>query len=165
MSDLCNRTNFKKIVIHHMGDGLDPMVDIRKRWNPFNYEFPEYDYGIQGDGVVLIGRPLVYVGAHTQADISKYNYGPNWWNRNTLSIGLAGDFTKYKMSCLQFGSLVALVKRLMVLPAAKLTLDDVYPHGQVARTLCPGCSYDKLQNVTGFKGWNYNEFERAVLLK
>lgn len=164
MSELCNRTNFSKIVIHHMGDGQGPEVDIRTRWNPHAYQFPEYDYGIQGDGTVLIGRPLVYIGAHTQADISKYNYGPNWWNMNTASIGLAGDFTKYKMTCLQFTSLVSLVKKLMLMPKVKLTLDDVYPHGQVTYTDCPGCSYDRLLNAVGFKGWNYNEFERAVML-
>jgi hypothetical protein len=157
MSTLSNRTN-KKIVIHHMGDGLPPEVSILQRWNPHGYEFPEYDYGIEADGTVRDGRPLTYEGAHCIADKPKYNYGPNWWNQNSIGIGLAGDFTKYPMPKAQFISLCSLVKDLM--SQYELTLDDVYPHGQVTYTDCPGCVYDKVPELHG--GWNYNEFERAV---
>ena len=159
MSERFKRT-IEKIVIHHMGDGIPPIRPIATRWNPYNYEFPEYDYGIESNGRVLIGRPLDVIGAHCQADRDKYNYGQNWWNQHSIGIGLAGDFTVYTMSKVQFYSLVVLVKKLMT--KYGLTLDDVYPHGQVASTDCPGCVYSK---VTALKGlWDYDEFERAVLL-
>jgi hypothetical protein len=61
----------------------------------------------------------------------------------------------------QFNGLVALVKSLMSVHG--LTLDNVYPHGQVTYTDCPGCTYSK---VTALKGtWSYDEFEKAVLGK
>ena len=150
----------KAIVIHHMGDGKSPEDTILKRWNPHNYEYPEYDYGLEADGTLEIGRLLNIEGAHCISDKDPYNKrGINWWNRNSIGIGLAGDFTKYSMPQAQFNALVALVKSLMA--QYRLTLDDVYPHGQVTYTNCPGCVYDKVPGLEG--GWNYNEFEQAVL--
>lgn len=59
----------------------------------------------------------------------------------------------------QFLSLVKLVKQLM--GDSSLTLDDVYPHGQVAYTDCPGCTYSKVPALGG--RWSYDEFESAVI--
>jgi N-acetylmuramoyl-L-alanine amidase. len=157
MSTKYNRT-IKKIVIHHMGDGKSSDVSILKRWNPYNYEFPEYDFGVEADGTIQIGRPLTYQGAHCIADKSKYNYSDQWWNKNSIGIGIAGDFTKFSMPQAQFNGLVKLVKQLM--DQYNLTLDDVYPHMQVSSTSCPGCIYDKVSGSYGY--WNYNDFEKAV---
>jgi len=159
MSTQYNR-NIQAIVIHHMGDGLPPEVSILQRWNPANYDYPEYDYGIEDDGTIRDGRPLTVQGAHCLSDKPPYSQkGNQWWNRNSIGIGLAGDFTKYQMSRAQFYALCSLVKRLM--DEHGLTLDNVYPHGQVTYTDCPGCVFDKVLELEG--GWNYNEFERAVL--
>ena len=159
MSTPYNRT-IQAIVIHHMGDGLPPTVSILQRWNPTNYDYPEYDYGIEDDGTIRDGRPLTAQGAHCLSDKPPYSQkGNQWWNRNSIGIGLAGDFTKYPMSRAQFYALCSLVKRLM--DEHGLTLDNVYPHGQVTYTDCPGCVYDKVPELSG--GWNYNEFEQAVL--
>ena len=148
------------IVIHHMGDKLPPDVSILKRWNPYNYDYPEYDFGIEADGTIRIGRPLTIQGAHTTSDKPPYSqWGHQWWNRNTISIGLAGDFTLYPMPREQFNALVSLVKSLMT--KYRLTLDEVYPHGQVTYTDCPGCTYSKVPALTKGK-WSYDEFERAV---
>jgi hypothetical protein len=159
MSTPYNR-NIQATVIHHMGDGKPPDVSILKRWNPSNYEFPEYDFGIEADGTIREGRPLNYQGAHCLSDKPPYSTrGNQWWNQNSIGIGLAGDFTKYPMPQIQFNALVSLVKRLNI--QYGLTLDDVYPHGQVTNTACPGCVYDKVPALSGW--WNYNEFEQAVL--
>lgn len=147
------------IVIHHMGDGLSPNVSILKRWNPYNYDYPEYDFGIEADGTVRLGRPLTIQGSHCLSDKPPYNQkGYQWWNRNSIGIGLAGDFTKYPMPQAQFNSLVVLVKKLM--KQYNLTLDNVFPHGQVTYTDCPGCTYSKIPALKGL--WNYDEFESGV---
>jgi hypothetical protein len=159
MSTPYNR-NIQAITIHHMGDGLSPGVSILKRWNPYRYEYPEYDFGIEFDGTVRTGRPLTVQGAHCIADKPTYSKrGYQWWNRNSIGIGLAGDFTKYPMPVAQYDALVSLVRRLM--HEHNLTLDHVYPHGQVAYTACPGCTYSK---VPGLKGsWSYDDFEKDVM--
>lgn len=59
----------------------------------------------------------------------------------------------------QFDALVTLVKRLMW--EHGLTLDDVYPHGQVTYTSCPGSTYSKVPALKG--KWSYDKFEQAVL--
>lgn len=148
------------IVIHHMGDGLPPEVPIQRRWNPARYDYPEYDYGIEADGTVRVGRPLTYIGSHTQSDKEPYrSRGANWWNKHAIGIGLAGDFTKYPMSRVQFNALVALVKHLMA--EYQLSLNEVYPHGQVTYTSCPGCTYSKVPALRG--SWSYDEFEKAAM--
>jgi len=165
MSTPYNRT-IRAIVIHHMGDGKPPDVSILGRWNPPHpgypngYDFPEYDYGIEADGLIRVGRPLKVQGAHCLSDKPPYSQrGDQWWNKNSIGIGLAGDFTIYPMPQAQFDALVALVKRLM--REHGLTLDDVYPHGQVTYTSCPGSTYSKVPALKG--KWSYDKFEQAVL--
>jgi len=159
MSTPFNRT-IQDIVIHHMGDGKPPEVSILQRWNPFNYDYPEYDFGVEADGTIRNGRPLNIQGAHTISDKPPYSQkGSNWWNQNSIGIGIAGDFTKFPMGQIQFNALVALVRRLM--SQYGLTLDNVYPHGQVTYTDCPGCTYGKVPALHGM--WSYDEFEKAVL--
>jgi len=160
MSTPFKRT-IKEIVIHHMGDGRSPDVPIAQRWNPYKYDYPEYDFGVEADGTIRQGRPLNVQGAHCIADKPQYSkQGEQWWNQNSIGIGLAGDFTKFTMPQAQFNGLVGLVKRLM--SQYGLTLDNVYPHGQVKYTDCPGCTYSKVPALT--KGtWSYDAFEKAVL--
>jgi hypothetical protein len=159
MSTSYNRS-IQAIVIHHMGDSLPPEVPISQRWNPQRYDYPEYDFGIEADGTIRQGRPLNFQGAHCLSDKPPYSQkGNQWWNKNSIGIGLAGDFTKYDMPQAQFNALVNLVKQLM--SQYGLTIDNVYPHGQVTYTDCPGCVYDKVPQLHG--GWNYNDFENAVL--
>ncbi|EHQ88307.1 N-acetylmuramoyl-L-alanine amidase [Desulfosporosinus youngiae] len=162
MSTPYNR-NIQALVIHHMGDGLPPERSILQRWNPYSYDYPEYDYGIEADGTIRTGRPLSIQGSHAISNKTPYNQrGYQWWNRNAIGVGLAGDFTLYPMPAAQFRALVTLVKRLMA--EHGLTLDNVYPHGQVTYTDCPGCTYSKVPALT--KGlWSYDEFEQAVLIE
>ena len=158
MSTKYNRI-IKAIVIHHMGDGLPPTVPISQRWNPFGYDTPEYDFGIEFDGTIRNGRPLTVQGAHCLSDKPPYSQkGDQWWNKNSIGIGIAGDFTKYPMPQAQFNGLVVLVKKLIA--QYNLTLDDCYPHGQVCYTDCCGCNYSKVPALHGL--WSYDDFETAV---
>jgi len=158
MSTLYNR-KIQAIVLHHMGDGQSPSVSILKRWNPHAYQFPEYDFGVEADGTIRQGRPLNYQGSHCLSDKPPYSQkGDQWWNQNSIGIGIAGDFTKFPMPIAQFNGLVELVKKLM--SQYNLTLDNCYPHGQVTLTQCPGCTYSKVPALKG--GWNYDAFETAV---
>lgn len=82
MSTPYNRI-IQAIVIHHMGDKRPPEESILGRWNPGGLDYPEYDFGIEADGTVRIGRPLNIQGAHTISDKSPYSQkGYQWWNRN-----------------------------------------------------------------------------------
>ena len=161
MSTPYNR-KIQAIVIHHMGDNRASSVPILKRWNPYKYDYPEYDFGVDADGSIKTGRPLNVQGAHCIATKSPYSKkGNQWWNQNSIGIGVAGDFTKFPMPAAQFNGLVVLVRRLMA--QYGLTLDNVYPHDQLASTVCPGCTYSKVAGSRGF--WSYDEFEKAVMAK
>jgi len=136
-----NRT-IKKIVIHHIGDGQDTSVSITSRWNKYGYEYPQYDIGIEGNGKVIQGRPLNVIGAHAIATYQKYTTGEyydsenNWWNKNSLSIALAGDFTVTAMPQVMFNSLVSETKKQMRIHG--LMPKDVLPHKEITATSCPG---------------------------
>lgn len=147
MSDLYNR-KIQSIVIHHPGDGQSPEVSITKRWNPYNYQFPEYDFGVESDGTVQTGRPLNYQGAHCISDKQPYiSRGDQWFNQNSIGIAVAGDFTKYQMSKVQLLGLIGLVQRLM--KQYNIPISEVFMHKHVTYTDCPG-------------NWNYEEFYSLV---
>lgn len=154
--------DIQAIVIHHPGDGKPPEVPIEGRWNPEGLDYPAYDFAVEADGTIKVGRPLNVIGAHTKCDKEPYlsRYGQWWFNRNAIGIVVSGDFTKYPMGAVQFNALVGLVRRLF--GEYGLTLDNVYPHGQVTYTDCPGCAYSKVPELTKGK-WSYDEFEKAVL--
>lgn len=157
MSTPYKRT-IQRIVIHHPGDGKPPGVSILSRWNPFKYEYPEYDFGVEENGTIRVGRPLNVQGAHC-IGTKQAGKGGDWYNQNSIGIVVAGDFTLYPMGLTQFYALVSLVKRLM--SEHGLTLDNVYPHCQVSSTVCPGATYSK---VAGSRGkWSYDEFEKAIM--
>jgi len=158
----------KKIVVHHMGDGKGTDVSITSRWNPYGYEYPEYDIGIEGNGKVIQGRPLSVIGSHSIATYQKYLTGDyydtsgedNWWNKNSIGIGLAGDFTMHSMPEAMFSSLVELTMKLM--KQYGLTPADVLPHREITSTACPGnsWSWDKfIEEIS--KG--VNQMEVAVV--
>lgn len=155
----------KKIVVHHMGDGKETDVSITSRWNPFGYEYPEYDIGIEGNGKVIQGRPLNVIGSHSQATYQKYTTGEyaenNWFNKYALGIGLAGDFTVTSMPKVMFDSLVAETKRQMKIHG--LTPDDVLPHKEITATACPGISWSWGKFMEEISKGDDSEVENLVL--
>lgn len=132
--------SIKAIVIHHPGDGLPPEISIEQRWNPHEYEYPSYDFGVEYNGAVKAGRPLNIIGAHTLADKAPRNGDQYWYNKNGIGVAVAGDFTKYPMSAAQYNGLVKLVKELMA--KYKVPINEVYAHKDLTYTLCPGTLWD-----------------------
>lgn len=134
-----NRT-IKKIIVHHMGDGKGTDISITARWNPFGYQYPSYDWGIEGNGKVIQGRPLSVIGAHAIATYKKYTSGEcaenNWFNKYSIGVALAGDFTTTSMPKAMFDSLVNLLEKLI--KDYNLTINDVLPHREITATACPG---------------------------
>ena len=156
-SRLYNR-KIEYIIVHHPGDGLAPQVSIERRWNPHRYRFPAYDYGVEHDGEVKVGRPLNYYGAHTRADRPKYASDMYFFNRNAIGVAIAGDFTRFTMSKTQFDGLVSLVRNLM--KVHNIPIEKVLPHGAVSFTHCAGCTYSKQPAMQG--NWNFDQFIEAL---
>lgn len=142
MSTPYDRT-IQSIVIHHMGDSLSPDVSILNRWNPYGYDYPEYDFGIEADGTIRQGRPLNVIGAHCRSDKPPYSQrGSFWFNQHSIGIGLAGDFTKFTMPQAQYDALIKLVRQLM----AQYNVTEVFAHQDVTYTDCPGnWDFDKFK--------------------
>jgi len=144
-SALLDRTGVNILVVHHLGNEKPPITtveDLLKEANPPHdgypngYQYPEYEWGIIADGTIVPMRPLTVVGAHTTSDIPRYMLGDNWWNRNAASIVIANDNTKFAPTKEQVISLVNFIVRWM--KEHRGTLDDIYKHGEVTRTDCPG---------------------------
>lgn len=163
MSSLWDRTQVKKMVVHYLGAvGLGVVTDkarLLKAANPSGWDYPDYDFGILGDGTLISMRPLSVVGAHTQADRSKYEYGPNWWNKNSASVVLAyGDPAVDGPTQEQVTALAAFLIQWCHTQGA--TFDDIYPHFQVTQTDCPGAKSSQLGIDTGYLDWD--SIEEAV---
>lgn len=150
-----NRAN-KKVVIHHLGDNKGPEEDLTSRWNPHGYDYPAYDWGINGDGRIIQGRPLSYEGAHAKATYEEYTTGQyydsedNWWNRNSIGVVLSGDFTITSLPDVMFDSLVNLLVKLI--KDHNLKVNDVLPHSEITATACPGTSF----------GWSWDKLIKAL---
>lgn len=165
MSRLFDRTNVKKIVIHHLGNKKAPLFsreDLLRDANPNGWDYPDYDYGILGNGELINMRPLTVIGAHTQADITRYNYGPNWWNENSASIVIANDSEMFPPMAVQVAALVRFLTDWLKIRG--LDMEAVYPHFQVTQTKCPGGKYKKLGLDTGYMNYDAVEVEVAGLL-
>jgi hypothetical protein len=170
MSDLYDRTNVNKIVIHHFADGQGPATtadELRRRANPpqpgypNGYQFAEYDFGILADGSVVELRPLTFIGAHAKADKAEYMYGGNWWNKNSASVVIATDASHVSGFPLPLAMVQGLINFLAgFCKPRSMTINDCYPHFQITATLCPGASYKKLGLDTGFL--DYDMVEAAV---
>lgn len=163
MSTPYDRTGARKGVLHHLGDGHGPAAtadELRRRANPYRYEYPEYDFGILADGTVIPMRPLTVQGAHCIADRPAYNYADQWWNRNSIGIVLGIDAQAYPVPETMFKGLITFLVGLCRTRA--MTMDDIYPHFQVTQTDCPGASYRKLGFNTGHL--DYDQVEQSVNL-
>lgn len=157
MSGAWDRYGAMKIVVHHLGDGKGPATtgaELQRRANPPHlpdypkgYDWPEYEWGILADGSIITMRPLTYVGAHCQADREKYQLGENWWNRNSVSIVIGNDNTKYPPTEAQVANLISFLVGWC--KEKGTTFDDVYPHFQVTQTDCPGAVSQELGISSG----------------
>jgi hypothetical protein len=136
----------KKLVIHHLGSGIAPIDsadELRRRANPTNYDYPEYDFGILSDGTIINMRPLTVIGAHTQADKPVYMFGKNWWNQNSASVVIGCDATTHAIPAAMREGLIRFITGFM--QRQGFGLEGVYPHNQVTYTDCPGFDYAQLE--------------------
>ena len=144
------KAGLRYIVVHHTASE-QPLL---KAWNPFGYEAPEYDFGIDLDGVFHVGRSLKFQGAHClpdqDKDGGKYFLEPTWWNEtdgrtdsgymNQRSIGfvIAGSFDKRKATDSQINEACYNIRRLAKKYRIPLDRDHIIPHFRVSATFCPG---------------------------
>lgn len=157
-----DRRNVKLIVIHHLGDSQGPCsteAELRRRSQPPGYDYSAYDFGVLADGKVITLRPLTVQGAHCIADRSKYEHGdPQWWNRNSAGVTLANDNQDFIPPAAMIQGLISFLINFS--KQRGFGIDGMYPHFQVAQTLCPGGSYKKLGLNTGH--FDYDLVEQAV---
>jgi hypothetical protein len=84
-----------------------------------------YHFAVDRAGRVWQARPLVYQGAHVRGH-----------NEHNLGIVLLGNFEAQAPTAAQLWSLAAFIEFLR--PLYKVPLDQVYTHGELGRTECPG---------------------------
>jgi len=150
MSQAYDRTKVQNLVVHYLGDGLGPCVDeaeLLRRANPNGYQYPDYDYGILGDGTLVDMRPLTVIGAHAVSDIPAMEYGPNWWNENSASVVLGWGLETSKGNVLP----IAMLNTLNAFVTAWIgqrggsVMKTVLPHCSVTQTDCPGFNFSEVQ--------------------
>lgn len=127
-NDMTIRKNTNRIVIHHSdSDAGDAVMvhgwHLNKGWAGIGYHFV-----IKKDGTIERGRPIQYVGAHTEGS-----------NSDSIGICLIGNFMTYGPSDAQIKSLIALIKYIQVKYGNNL---KVYGHRELMATACPGTMFD-----------------------
>jgi len=124
--------NPRKIILHHAAATNCSIEDIHI-WHLHNgWSGCGYHYFIRKDGSIYKGRPENSLGAHC------INY-------NSISIGICveGNYMVEHMSLAQKNSLIELIKYLCI----KYGIKEIYGHGELNSTDCPGINYplDKIR--------------------
>lgn len=115
-----------KIILHHAAATNCSIEDIHT-WHLHNgWSGCGYHYFIRKDGSIYKGRPETSLGAHC------INY-------NSISIGICveGNYMVEHMALAQKNSLIELIKYL----CGKYGIKEIYGHGELNSTDCPGINY------------------------
>ncbi|RXM73682.1 N-acetylmuramoyl-L-alanine amidase [Clostridium tetani] len=115
-----------KIILHHAAATNCSIEDIHT-WHLHNgWSGCGYHYFIRKDGSIYKGRPETSLGAHC------INY-------NSISIGICveGNYMVEHMALAQKNSLIELIKYL----CGKYGIKEIYGHGELNSTDCPGRNY------------------------
>ena len=118
--------NPRKIILHHAAATSCSIEDIHT-WHLHNgWSGCGYHYLVRKDGSIYRGRPENSLGAHC------INY-------NAISIGICveGNYMVEHMPSHQKNSLIELIKYLCI----KYGIKEVYGHGELNSTDCPGRNY------------------------
>ncbi|MBV1821885.1 N-acetylmuramoyl-L-alanine amidase, partial [Bacteroidales bacterium MSK.15.36] len=118
--------NPRKIILHHAAATNCSIEDIHT-WHLHNgWSGCGYHYFIRKDGSIYKGRPETSLGAHC------INY-------NSISIGICveGNYMVEYMPSNQKKSLMELIKYL----CSKYGIKEIYGHGELNSTSCPGKNY------------------------
>ena len=119
--------NWQYIAIHHsVSDQFKTnMAQIRQWHLARNFIMEGYNFGIDGNGLIEVGRPLTMSGAHV---------GPKW-NSKAIGICLYGDFRYVKPTQKQLNSAYILCQQLM--DTYSIPVDNVKGHYDFMATACP----------------------------
>lgn len=118
--------NPRKIILHHAAATNCSIEDIHN-WHLHNgWSGCGYHYFIRKNGSIYKGRPENSLGAHC------INY-------NAISIGICveGNYMAEYMPLAQKNSLIELVRYLCI----KYGIKEIYGHGELNSTDCPGSNY------------------------
>lgn len=130
-----NFDDIEVLIIHHSASPRSITTAAIRHWHVEGNGWSDigYNYVIEGEGEVVIGRPLSLVGAHCKGH-----------NHNSIGICVVGDNTKTKhqWSMSQIASLQDLIFGLkLVFPGV-----EVKGHKDFGPTLCPGVDVQQLLN-------------------
>ena len=130
-----NFDDIECLIIHHSASPRSVTTSKIRHWHVEGKGWVDigYNFVVEGEGEVVIGRPLSMVGAHCKRH-----------NHNSIGICVVGDNTKTKhqWSMRQIASLQDLVYGLkLVFPGV-----EVKGHKDFDATLCPGVDVQQLLN-------------------
>ena len=125
-SPLTTRDTTNKIVVHHAD------ADTADVYSIHNYHLSEgwrgiaYNFYIRKDGSIYEGRGWDYIGGHTSG-----------YNDESVGICCEGDYQDTQPPPVaQLNSLIRMIAKSM--EKYNLTINDVYGHGDLGYTYCPG---------------------------
>ncbi len=132
---------WKYIAIHHsVSDQFRTTMEKIRAWHLARGWLREgYHFGIDGNGLIEVGRPLTMSGAHVGA---KYN-------RVAIGICLYGDFRYCQPTQKQLASAYRLCQELMKVYG--IPREKVKGHNDFMATLCPVIDMDEFRK-------NFNKF-------
>ncbi|GAB5990026.1 N-acetylmuramoyl-L-alanine amidase [Clostridium tetani] len=122
--------NPRKIILHHAATTSCSIEDVHT-WHLHNgWSGCGYHYFIRKNGSVYKGRQENYLGAHC------INY-------NSISIGICveGNYMVEHMPLIQKNSLIELIRCI----SNKYSIKEIYGHGELNSTNCPGNNYPLAQ--------------------
>lgn len=122
--------NPRKIILHH-AEATNCSIEDVHTWHLHNgWSGCGYHYFIRKNGNIYKGRPESSLGAHC------INY-------NSVSIGICveGNYMVEHMPLSQKSSLIELIKYL----CGKYGIKEIYGHGELNSTNCPGRNYPLAQ--------------------
>ncbi|MCM3411449.1 peptidoglycan recognition protein family protein [Metabacillus litoralis] len=118
----------KKIVAHHPAHPTWDINDIHKAHQNKGWNGIGYNYFITQDGRIQLGRGM-NVGAHCEGH-----------NSNTLGVSFQGNFEIQIPTEAQYRTGAKLIAKLLT--DARLSIQDVIGHRDLAATVCPGKNFD-----------------------
>lgn len=160
-------TQWKDIILHHTWkpsgrDNNGELIGKRYASNIDNYHRDTlgwtyglgYHFVIETDGSIYASERWggQLHGAHCKGK-----------NKNSIGIGLVGDFDKWYPTMGQYGNLTALVRRLCIVYL--IPTDRILPHRDFSEKTCPGTHlsdkwFDEFREAVSHNefweiGWNY----------
>jgi len=120
------KRKISKVIIHHSASPVDTTVEQIDEWHKARgWSGIGYHWVLLEDGTWAKGRPENKTGAHCKGH-----------NKDSIGICITGNFEKYHCNPVRYGQLLDLIGN--VLHRHGLRWNDVYLHGDLGNTACPG---------------------------